>query len=1259
MSTFSGEPHYAFDLSGQLVSETDANGDTASLASEAAGSGSCPTSASSCTTIREDKVGRTITLAVNAYGFAYEVIDPMGRTTSLGYDSNADLTSITDPMGGVTSFLYDSNNSNPYLVHDMLLMTKPAEQKNGQRSSTDPDNDGDSIANDTDNDFDGSTVNLYDTEGRVISQQNPDGDVTKFAYGGDPESASGSTTTITDAKGDVTVDYFSYGVLDATTTGAGTPEAATTSYVRDPDTLVPEVITYPGGRQVTNVVDTRGNVTKTTDDLGNSSLFSYNNQDQQVCAVAPEEVAKGVTCPPSPDSTPPTQAIPGATVSVYDSQGELVKKIDPMGNTSEYSYDSLGQEVCAISPKNAAAGGSCPTSPDSTPPTQAIPGATVSIYDADGNLVKTTDPAGDTSLASYDLDSEEVCSVSAHEASAGVTCPQSPTSTPPTSAIPGATVSKYDADGNQVETIDPAGGESLASYDQDGYEVCSVSAFEEAKGVSCPPEGGALPTSAISGADISIYDADGRLLSSYDGNGNKSTRTYDAIGNTLTTTDATGTTYYSYNDPAYPGETTSETTPISTTSYSYYIDGQLESKKNALGTTVSYAYDADGRLSQVTPSTTSPALSSTSKVTYSYWPDGERKSMTDATGTTSYTYDEDGRTTSVTDGAGQVTTYGYDGDSNETCLSYPMASASSNCLSSSPAGTGVVTYAYDTADRMKTMTDWLGGTTSFAYGDSDQAVTNVAFPSSSYLSVGLAHDQANRLDTETIQDNNPSVTDHTAIETFNRYQGGMISSMVEDGIFGDTAQATGSPAASTTAATLQSTSSTTTLSYSYDGGARLTQGGSDTYGYNSANQITSITRSGGTAEEFLYSSSLKPELCATYPSTTSTPACAATSGPGGVSTYAYDGIGERTGQVNFGSTTTASTYAYDGYGEMTCATDANSVLASCANPSANPTHTYTYNGDGLRMSATNNGSTEKFTWDPTTSVPRLLEDGTNAYLYGPSIYSSSDSPIEQIALSPSAPEYLIQDPTGVRAVMSSTGTLVGGAGYSAYGTCPGCALGTPFGFAGAYMDPTGLVYLVERYYDPTTGQFLTVDPAVSLTQAPYSYANDDPVNESDPLGLWGWNPISDVTQAAGDVGHFVVTHKKDIEIGAGVALGVAAAATGVGAIVEGATLTGVLLGAGSVAAGVGASALDYGACVNGHETAACVGLGLGATGVVAGGFGLAGAGLVFGGVIAEDSLTASILGGIGAFGWNVGIAGTIFDATTGFASASTLRACAP
>ena len=42
---------------------------------------------------------------------------------------------------------------------------------------------------------------------------------------------------------------------------------------------------------------------------------------------------------------------------------------------------------------------------------------------------------------------------------------------------------------------------------------------------------------------------------------------------------------------------------------------------------------------------------------------------------------------------------------------------------------------------------------------------------------------------------------------------------------------------------------------------------------------------------------------------------------------------------------------------------------------------------------------------------------------------------------------------------------------------------------------------VRRYYDPATGQFISVDPLVDQTEAPYAYAADDPVDASDPSGL--------------------------------------------------------------------------------------------------------------------------------------------------------------
>lgn len=42
---------------------------------------------------------------------------------------------------------------------------------------------------------------------------------------------------------------------------------------------------------------------------------------------------------------------------------------------------------------------------------------------------------------------------------------------------------------------------------------------------------------------------------------------------------------------------------------------------------------------------------------------------------------------------------------------------------------------------------------------------------------------------------------------------------------------------------------------------------------------------------------------------------------------------------------------------------------------------------------------------------------------------------------------------------------------------------------------------INRYYDPTTDEFLTVDPDVATTDQPYIFVGDDPLNGEDPLGL--------------------------------------------------------------------------------------------------------------------------------------------------------------
>ena len=53
--------------------------------------------------------------------------------------------------------------------------------------------------------------------------------------------------------------------------------------------------------------------------------------------------------------------------------------------------------------------------------------------------------------------------------------------------------------------------------------------------------------------------------------------------------------------------------------------------------------------------------------------------------------------------------------------------------------------------------------------------------------------------------------------------------------------------------------------------------------------------------------------------------------------------------------------------------------------------------------------------------------------------------------------------------------------YDPYGSLAAStgSVPNPFGYAGGYTDTeSGLEYLTNRYYDPTTAQFLSVDPLV-------------------------------------------------------------------------------------------------------------------------------------------------------------------------------------
>jgi RHS repeat-associated protein len=142
----------------------------------------------------------------------------------------------------------------------------------------------------------------------------------------------------------------------------------------------------------------------------------------------------------------------------------------------------------------------------------------------------------------------------------------------------------------------------------------------------------------------------------------------------------------------------------------------------------------------------------------------------------------------------------------------------------------------------------------------------------------------------------------------------------------------------------------------------------------------------------------------------------------------------------------------------------------------------------------------------TTTASTTTTTSNTSYIYGDLLFGGT-APIEQITTSSTGvatASFLASSPSGVQVVYSSNGAVQEQALYSLYGTqhlTAGSEV-TPFGFQGSYQDSTGLVYLINRYYDPTTDQFLSVDPKVSQTDQPYVFTNDSPLNATDPLGLF-------------------------------------------------------------------------------------------------------------------------------------------------------------
>jgi RHS repeat-associated protein len=698
-----------------------------------------------------------------------------------------------------------------------------------------------------------------------------------------------------------------------------------------------------------------------------------------------------------------------------------------------------------------------------------LDGTTISVYDwSAGNLTQRTEPGGRVTAYTYD----EFNNVVGRRDNLGR-----------------VTSFAYDSSQNLIREVDAMGAISQHAYLANGLRQSSTDALGRVTSFAYDEHGYPLTVTNPLGETTRFeYDAAGRKIAeinplghrtvyTYNGHdevfevtdplGNRTSNTYDGYGRRIAVTDAEGRgTIFAYNQ-----------------------QNRLSRTTDANGGTVDCLYDgATGNLLVVVD------------------PNGR---------TTSFTYDDMDRKTSETDALGRTWRYEYigtnrlartiDASGESTSRSYDAANNLSQLVFSD--GSSVI-YSYDGVGNRVGMTDWTG-TTIWIYDPLNRIINvNRGHPDTAYgydavgnLSwiraaagkpVTYLYDAANRLKT---------VTDWDGRVTTYRYDvaGRMTGYTLPNNVVATHAYDNANQVASIDYT--RGLSILATVDYFYDRvgnrtAKRRTDGLFESYGYDSLYRLTNVS----------------------YPSTRHTG-------------YGYDRAGNRVVLSDgYGSGPTSTIYyTYDAADQLisvnggTPLYDANGAQVydgfsrsffwnrqhKLSEISGNGTTAqFVYDGEGRRVRQSYSGVTTDYVVNTASRLPEVLTEtvygSTSHFIYGHDLLYT---------IEPSGPHYLHSDALG----STIYGTDYAGQqeaihSYDVFGSDDGATWThwTTRRFTGEENDPSGLIYLRARYYEPGTGRFVARDAApfdLSNTQSlsRYAYVQNRPTVLLDPTGeiaLW-------------------------------------------------------------------------------------------------------------------------------------------------------------
>jgi RHS repeat-associated protein len=885
--------------------------------------------------------------AVPPKDLPYQVTSPGGAVTTTLYFADGDVAQVTDPDGQITDYSYDGiGRKTSQIVYSNSfpdgLTTSYVYDKNGQvTQQTDPpvtdgvtgavhteqtttvyDADGNvtsqTVADITGGDASRTTTSTYNSYNELASQTDPDGNVTTYTY-----DAYGNKASETDPDGNVT-DYTYDGDGDLLTTTlenyTGSPPG---SQAAAP--LVEESRSYDPAGQLASVTDAMGRVTDYT--------YTDNGLTATITDVSPNGSQSFVT-----------------QANTYDAAGNLTQQVTNNGETTtDYTVDAASRVTQKVlDPSGLDRTTSISYTPDDEQASVIQSGAqgasttTSYTYDPMGNVTSQTltDPGAGGPDAWFNLSQS-----SGTQVTDGISGGQRATASGVTWDGSEATFSG--AEGQGITTNGPV-VDTTGSY--------TVSAWVNLTGDTSDQQ---IMVSQSAGTDAGFY-------LKYDSDSGDW-----QFAQPSTDTDNPGGGSVESTSPAAKGTWTflTGTYNVNTGTVTLYVNGTAVGTATSSTPIASHGplligagkFDGtigswfDGQIADVQVYPRALAASEVSSL-YSL-PSGY---LTSGKLTTSWTLDQRGLPTSMTDPDGNVTEYSYDAAGQLTERLDPPVT--SQTYGGSPAtARPEATTGYDTFGDTTEAEDPDGNVTTYGYDADGQQVSRTLPP----YTPPDGSSAITAVDT-TAYDGDGQVTSTTdALDNTTKYGydqlGDRVTVTAPDGSVTTTAyDADGEPLSVTgpTGAQTQSTwdymgrQLTSTQVERSTGSGTVPYTADSSYDDADGGWLSEETSPDGVSTQYSYD-----------PAGEQT---AVTDGAGKTMSYSYDSLGRQVEVTNPDGTATVT--GYDDAGNATSVQQLNASGTTLTTTSA------AYDGEGDELSATDaEGNSTTFTYDPTGLVTQEVQ----------------------------------------------------------------------------------------------------------------------------------------------------------------------------------------------------------------------------------------------------------------------------------------------